>query len=228
MFPGVSRRAYSTMTDGWLSWRLGCIPRRAALAARDGIAAKSSGNSSPSGSDVRSGSARSASCCAARKGRWSATRHAAAVCDQRGHRRGARGAHGTRGVRGLLRGRGAVRSRARTAARAALVRRGERHDSPRHHAPASRASTSRPRSVLVCTLFPTSLTTCRCGAIPRCTAISARRRSHRTLLLNWFRARCEVFATRRAFRFRTPHAVKLALYHDLGALPEPESTHRFC
>lgn len=66
-------------------------------------------------------------------------------------------------------------------------------------------------------------------------------RSHRALLLNWFKAKGQVSAgavegfngkakvvTRRAFGFRTPHAVKIALYHNLGALPEPELTHRFC
>lgn len=66
-------------------------------------------------------------------------------------------------------------------------------------------------------------------------------RTHRALLLNWFKAKGQVSAgavegfngkakviTRRAFGFRTPEAVKIALYHNLGALPEPEFTHRFC
>lgn len=66
-------------------------------------------------------------------------------------------------------------------------------------------------------------------------------RTHRALLLNWFKAKGQVSAgavegfngkakvvTRRAFGFRTPEAVKIALYHNLGALPEPELTHRFC
>ncbi len=34
--------------------------------------------------------------------------------------------------------------------------------------------------------------------------------------------------TRRAYGFRTPDAVKAALYHNLGDLPEPKSTHKFC
>ena len=34
--------------------------------------------------------------------------------------------------------------------------------------------------------------------------------------------------TRRAYGFRTFDAVKAALDHNLGALPEPEFTHRFC
>jgi transposase len=66
-------------------------------------------------------------------------------------------------------------------------------------------------------------------------------RCHRHLLLNWFRARGQVSAgsvegfnnkakviTRRAFGFRTFRAVEIALYHGLGALPEPNFTHRFC
>lgn len=66
-------------------------------------------------------------------------------------------------------------------------------------------------------------------------------RTHRPLLLNWFRAKgqfssgiVEGFNTkakltaRKSFGFRTYHAMEIALYHALGALPEPESTHRFC
>jgi hypothetical protein len=34
--------------------------------------------------------------------------------------------------------------------------------------------------------------------------------------------------TRRAYGFRTYHAMATALYHNLGRLPEPELTHRFC
>ena len=34
--------------------------------------------------------------------------------------------------------------------------------------------------------------------------------------------------TRRAYGFRTFRAIEVALYHTLGALPEPETTHRFC
>lgn len=65
-------------------------------------------------------------------------------------------------------------------------------------------------------------------------------RSHRELLLNWFRARgafssgvVEGFnnkaklTTRKAYGFRTFHAAEVALYHALGALPEPEATHKF-
>lgn len=66
-------------------------------------------------------------------------------------------------------------------------------------------------------------------------------RSHRELLLNWFRARGLVssgvvegfnnkakLTTRKAFGFRTFRAAELALYHTLGDLPEPETTHSFC
>jgi transposase len=65
-------------------------------------------------------------------------------------------------------------------------------------------------------------------------------RSHRELLLNWFRAKGTIsggivegfnnkakLVTRRAFGFRTFRAVEVALYHTLGALPEPELTHKF-
>lgn len=66
-------------------------------------------------------------------------------------------------------------------------------------------------------------------------------RTHRELLLNWFRARGTISAgaveglnnklkvtTRKAYGFRTFKAMEVALYHALGHLPEPESTHRFC
>ncbi|MFL6289433.1 MAG: transposase, partial [Thermoanaerobaculia bacterium] len=33
--------------------------------------------------------------------------------------------------------------------------------------------------------------------------------------------------TRKAFGFRTFRAVEVALYHTLGALPEPKLTHKF-
>ena len=66
-------------------------------------------------------------------------------------------------------------------------------------------------------------------------------RSHEELLLNWFRAKGEIsngvveglnnkirVVTRRSYGFRTYEAMEIALYHTLGRLPEPESTHRFC
>jgi transposase len=66
-------------------------------------------------------------------------------------------------------------------------------------------------------------------------------RKHRQLLLNWFAARGTIssgvvegmnnkvkLTTRKAYGFRTFEAVQLALYHNLGALPEPKATHKFC
>ena len=66
-------------------------------------------------------------------------------------------------------------------------------------------------------------------------------RTHRPLILNWFRARGQVSAgaveglnnkvklvTRKSYGFRTAKVAKLALLHNLGHLPEPKHTHRFC
>ena len=66
-------------------------------------------------------------------------------------------------------------------------------------------------------------------------------RAHEPLLLNWFRAKGEISSgaveglnnkirviTRRSYGFRTYEAMGIALYHTLGRLPEPESTHRYC
>ena len=66
-------------------------------------------------------------------------------------------------------------------------------------------------------------------------------RSHQGLLLNWFRVQGTVsagsveglnynakLAMRKAYGFRTLRGVKIALYHRLGALPEPNFTHEFC
>jgi transposase len=65
-------------------------------------------------------------------------------------------------------------------------------------------------------------------------------RKKRELLLNWFRADGALSAgivegfnnklkliTRNSYGFRTQDAYEIALYHTLGALPEPEFTHRF-
>lgn len=64
--------------------------------------------------------------------------------------------------------------------------------------------------------------------------------AHEGLILNWIRARREVFTgateglnnkarvvTRRSYGFRTFHVMELALYHTLGQLPEPAVTHEF-
>ena len=66
-------------------------------------------------------------------------------------------------------------------------------------------------------------------------------RVHRPLILNWFRARGAVssgaveglnnkvkLVTRKSYGFRTLEVAQLALLHNLGRLPEPERTHRFC
>jgi len=66
-------------------------------------------------------------------------------------------------------------------------------------------------------------------------------REHRPLILNWFRAQKQYNAGmvegmnlnvklrfRLAFGFRTYSAAQVALYHQLGDLPEPPTTHRFC
>jgi len=66
-------------------------------------------------------------------------------------------------------------------------------------------------------------------------------RSHRALLLNWFRAKGKIalgaveglnnkakVTTRKAYGYRSFEVMKIALYHTLGNLPEPEGTHRFC
>ena len=66
-------------------------------------------------------------------------------------------------------------------------------------------------------------------------------REKRELILNWFRAGGTISAgivegfnnklkliTRKSYGFRTQQAYETALYHNLGALPEPEFTHEFC
>lgn len=65
-------------------------------------------------------------------------------------------------------------------------------------------------------------------------------RDKRELVLNWFRAEGKLSAgivegfnnklkliTRKSYGFRTQKAYETALYHNLGALPEPKFTHRF-
>ena len=66
-------------------------------------------------------------------------------------------------------------------------------------------------------------------------------RSHKPLILNWFEAREQVSlgtveglnnrlkaSLRSSYGFRTYKAIKVMLYHKLGALPEPQFAHRFC
>lgn len=65
-------------------------------------------------------------------------------------------------------------------------------------------------------------------------------RKHESLLLNWFESKglssgiVEGFnnkaklTMRKAYGFKTFENIQIALFHQLGKLPEPESTHRFC
>jgi transposase len=66
-------------------------------------------------------------------------------------------------------------------------------------------------------------------------------REHRESILNWFRAKKRFnsgiveglnglvkLRFRKAFGFRTLGAIEVALYHELGRLPEPQVAHRFC
>jgi transposase len=66
-------------------------------------------------------------------------------------------------------------------------------------------------------------------------------RNHQPLILNWFRARGAIssgaveglnnkvkLVTRKSYGFRTAKVAKLALLHNLGQLPEPKRSHRFC
>ena len=65
-------------------------------------------------------------------------------------------------------------------------------------------------------------------------------RNHRELILNWFRAKGALssgvvegfnnkvkLTTRKSYGFRTYEPIETSLYHNLGALSEPEFTHRF-
>lgn len=65
-------------------------------------------------------------------------------------------------------------------------------------------------------------------------------RRHKPLLMNWFKAKGQFssgivegfnnkakLTTRKAYGFRTFYAAQIALYHTLGALPVPETTHKF-
>lgn len=66
-------------------------------------------------------------------------------------------------------------------------------------------------------------------------------RRHRPLILNWFAAKKQYnsgiveglntnvkLGFRKAYGFSTPQAAQVALYHQLGHLPEPPMPHRFC
>lgn len=66
-------------------------------------------------------------------------------------------------------------------------------------------------------------------------------RSHKTLILNWFKAKGELssgaveglnnkakLTMRKAYGFKTLKCLKIALYHQMANLKEPPLTHRFC
>lgn len=66
-------------------------------------------------------------------------------------------------------------------------------------------------------------------------------RKHKPMILNWFRAKGRLssgaveglnlkakLTMRKAYGFRTLKCLQIALYHELGKLPEPEFNHRFC
>jgi transposase len=66
-------------------------------------------------------------------------------------------------------------------------------------------------------------------------------RSHRELILNWFKAKKEFnsgiveglnykikLTIRKAYGYRELKVAEIAIYHALGKLPEPELAHRFC
>jgi len=79
-----------------------------------------------------------------------------------------------------------------------------------------------------------------CSRLEPMKKIARSLRSHRVLILNWFRAKGTISAgpveglnnklkvtLRKAYGFRTLEATQVALYHALGKLPEPNFTHRF-
>lgn len=66
-------------------------------------------------------------------------------------------------------------------------------------------------------------------------------RRHKHLILNWFRTKGAFssgiveglnnkakLTMRKSYGFRELKTIEIALYHSLGCLPEPTSTHRFC
>jgi len=65
-------------------------------------------------------------------------------------------------------------------------------------------------------------------------------RNHQSLMMNWFKAnkqyssgtveglnRIVNLVTRKAFGFREHETLKIMLFHTMGKLPEPKSTHSF-
>ena len=70
--------------------------------------------------------------------------------------------------------------------------------------------------------------------------VARQMRKHRPLIMNWFEAKGQFssgivegfnnkakLTMRKSYGFKTFKAIEIALYHALGDLPEPQSTHRF-
>lgn len=66
-------------------------------------------------------------------------------------------------------------------------------------------------------------------------------RRHQPLMMNWFKAKKAYssgtveglnrkinLVTRKAYGYKSFEVLKIALFHTMGALPEPEMAHRFC
>jgi transposase len=66
-------------------------------------------------------------------------------------------------------------------------------------------------------------------------------RRHQPLMMNWFKAKKAYssgsveglnrkinLVTRKAYGYKSYEVLKIALFHTMGSLPEPEMTHRFC
>ena len=66
-------------------------------------------------------------------------------------------------------------------------------------------------------------------------------RKHQPLMMNWFKAKKAYssgtveglnrrinLVTRRAYGYKSYDVLEIALFHTMGALPEPKMTHRFC
>ena len=66
-------------------------------------------------------------------------------------------------------------------------------------------------------------------------------RRHQPLIMNWFKAKKAYssgtveglnrkvnLVTRKAYGYKSFEVLKIALFHTMGSLPEPEMTHRFC
>jgi transposase len=66
-------------------------------------------------------------------------------------------------------------------------------------------------------------------------------KKHQPLIMNWFKAKKQYssgsveglnrrinLVTRRAYGYKSYETLEIALFHTMGALPEPKMTHRFC